>query len=409
MSAHRILVIAHGHPEFSPGGGEMAAYNLFKGYRAHALVEAAWFLGRIDRKLPPSGAISTLRPGEYLWEQAAGHNFASLTDTYFRQFEDLLRALKPTVVHVHHYMHTGIGVLRALKRIDPSIRLVLTLHEFLAICQNKGQMVKNGSLRLCYESSLEACRECFPDRSREDFWLRKQYMLGHFANVDQFVAPSAFLRQRYVDWGVPAERIVVIENGHADATPLEPRALRAEGTRNRFAFFGQVNEFKGIDVLLQAFAGMSRRERRRLVLEIHAANLEHQEDKFREKIERLRAPLMEEGLLRWAGPYGPAELGQRMARIDWVLVPSIWWENSPMVIQEAFVYGRPVICSGIGGMAEKVRDGVDGLHADAGNPVDWADTLLRAAETPGLWEKLRAGIRAPLTHAACAQAHLALL
>jgi glycosyltransferase involved in cell wall biosynthesis len=98
-----------------------------------------------------------------------------------------------------------------------------------------------------------------------------------------------------------------------------------------------------------------------------------------------------------------------MARIDWVLVPSIWWENSPMVIQEAFVYGRPVICSGIGGMAEKVRDGVDGLHADAGNPVDWADTLLRAAETPGLWEKLRAGIRAPLTHAACAQAHLALL
>ena len=46
-----------------------------------------------------------------------------------------------------------------------------------------------------------------------------------------------------------------------------------------------------------------------------------------------------------------------MASVDWVVVPSIWWENSPLVIQEAFGYGRPVICSDIGGMAEKVTDG----------------------------------------------------
>ena len=306
-------------------------------------------------------------------------------------------------------MHTGIGVLRAVKRIDPSIRLLLTLHEYLAICLNKGQMVKAGSLRLCSESSIEACSQCFPERPREDFWLHKHYMLGHFANVDQFVAPSEFLRQRYVSWGLPAEKIVVIENGQAEAAPLPPRALPADGTRNRFAFFGQVNEFKGIDVLLQALAGMHRKERRRLSVEIHAANLELQEEKFRDRIERLRAPLMEEGVLRWAGAYNSGDLARRMAKIDWVLVPSIWWENSPMVIQEAFVHGRPVICSGIGGMAEKVRDGIDGLHVDVGNPLDWADTLLRAAETPGLWEKLRAGIRPPSTHADCAEAHLALL
>lgn len=410
MSGHRILVIAHGHPDFSLGGGEIAAHNLFRGYRSQAGVEAAWFLGRVARNAhPPSGAISTLRADEFLWEQAAGEHFTSLTDTYFRQFEDLLRALKPTVVHVHHYAHTGIGVLRAVKRIDPSIRLVLTLHEFLAICLHKGQMVKPGSLRLCSESSIEACGQCFPERPREDFWLHKHSMLGHFANVDRFVAPSEFLRQRYIHWGIPAEKIVVVENGQAEAAPLEPRELAAEGTRNRFAFFGQVNEFKGIDVLLQALAAMKKTERRRLSVEIHAANLELQEEKFREKIERLRAPLMGEGVVRWAGAYNPGDLPRRMSKIDWVLVPSVWWENSPMVIQEAFVHGRPVICSGIGGMAEKVRDGVDGLHVDVGNPLDWADTLLRAAGTPGLWERLRAGIRAPITHAACAEAHLALL
>ena len=60
------------------------------------------------------------------------------------------------------------------------------------------------------------------------------------------------------------------------------------------------------------------------------------------------------------GSYEPEALPSLMQNIAWVIVPSTWWENSPMVIQEAFLYGRPVICSDIGGMAEKVRSGVDG-------------------------------------------------
>jgi glycosyltransferase involved in cell wall biosynthesis len=82
-----------------------------------------------------------------------------------------------------------------------------------------------------------------------------------------------------------------------------------------------------------------------------------------------------------------------MADIDWVIVPSIWWENSPLVIQEAFMHGRPVICSDIGGMAEKVRDGADGLHFRAGDPQSVADAIRRAASEPGLWQKLAGGIR----------------
>ena len=84
-----------------------------------------------------------------------------------------------------------------------------------------------------------------------------------------------------------------------------------------------------------------------------------------------------------------------MARPDWVVVPSIWWENSPLVIQEAFLHGRPVICSDIGGMAEKVRDGVDGLHFRAGDPVSLARTIERATTNPRLWRSLRDGIRDP--------------
>jgi len=63
-----------------------------------------------------------------------------------------------------------------------------------------------------------------------------------------------------------------------------------------------------------------------------------------------------------------------------------------LVIQEAFHYGRPVICSDIGGMAEKVRDGVNGLHFKAGDSASLARTMEGAVEAPGLWERLRSGI-----------------
>jgi glycosyltransferase involved in cell wall biosynthesis len=69
-----------------------------------------------------------------------------------------------------------------------------------------------------------------------------------------------------------------------------------------------------------------------------------------------------------------------MGQIDWVIVPSIWWENSPVVIQEAYHYGHPVICSDIGGMKEKVIDGVTGIHFEAQNPQSLALILESIAE-----------------------------
>ena len=82
-----------------------------------------------------------------------------------------------------------------------------------------------------------------------------------------------------------------------------------------------------------------------------------------------------------------------MAEVDWVVVPSRWWENSPLVIQEAFLHSRPVICSDIGGMAEKVTDRVNGLHFGVGDPPSLRrDDPRGPSSTPGLWERLQAGI-----------------
>jgi len=97
-----------------------------------------------------------------------------------------------------------------------------------------------------------------------------------------------------------------------------------------------------------------------------------------------------------------------MAAADWVVVPSVWFENAPLVILEAFRHRRPVICGGIGGMAELVTDGVDGLHAPVGDPAGLAAVLRRAAEEPGLWDRLVAGIRPPPDLDDVARRHLAL-
>jgi glycosyltransferase involved in cell wall biosynthesis len=293
-----------------------------------------------------------------------------------------------------------------MKQVVPNVRIYMTLHEYMAICRNNGQMVKVGGLNLCNSESFDECRQCFPQNTREDFWLRKHYFQAYFKCVDGFVAPSEFLRQRYIQWGLKPERIVVIENGHSDDPLLPPRDLREGETRNRFAFFGQINPYKGIDLLLEALHAMPKKERRQVVVEIHGANLEHQHGELQDRIRRLSEPLIKKHHLRWVGPYRPSELRNRMDGADWVLVPSVWWENSPMVIQEAFVCGRPVISSDIGGMAEKVTHGVDGLHVRTGNAMHWGETLYEAATTAGLWDRLRAGIKRPITVAECVNAHL---
>jgi len=442
----RVLVMAHGHPDFSLGGGELAAYNLFKALREDATVEQAWFIARHDSGNGPTGAFTLRRENEYLWQQSLGDSFlikAANSYAVWNDFRQLIRTLKPTVVNLHHYFHLGIELLRIIKEEDPSIRVVLTLHEYMAICHQQGQMVKRGSNKLCFRSSLEDCHRCFPEFSKEQFWLRRSFIGQHFDYVDHFVSPSHFLKQRYVEWGIPEDKISVIENGQSPESKLAPRMLPdiegvtdsvnddcagAEGerddtahrstsqgeakarfksrqpTRNRLAFFGQINPFKGIDILMHAMRSMEKEERDKFVVEIHGANFEHQADEFKTSVMQMANVLMEEGSLRWVGSYEPFQVRERMRNVDWVILPSIWWENSPMVIQEAFVNGRPVIASDIGGMKEKITHEVDGLHFEARNPLSLAETLKRAAAmTDEEWMVLHEGIEAPLSYQECAQ------
>ena len=95
------------------------------------------------------------------------------------------------------------------------------------------------------------------------------------------------------------------------------------------------------------------------------------------------------------GSYQVDELPQRMARIDWCLVPSTWWEIFGLVISEAWMFQRPVIASNVGGPKERIRHNEDGLLFAVGDARSLADTIRRACSEDGLWDRLVAGIRPP--------------
>ena len=85
----------------------------------------------------------------------------------------LLEELRPDVVHLHHYTNFGVEALLHIRRALPEARIVLTLHEYLAICNHFGQMVKRPGFGLCDRSGPRDCARCFPERTEQDFFLRE--------------------------------------------------------------------------------------------------------------------------------------------------------------------------------------------------------------------------------------------
>jgi glycosyltransferase involved in cell wall biosynthesis len=405
MSRTKVLYVLHNHPTLFPGGAEVYALELFEALQRSEEIEPL-LLARIGRTSVPAGPrpgtpFSTIdgAPDQYFMftESEPFYDYFNGTaydkSLYTTYFPDFLEAHRPDVVHFQHTLHMGYDLVSAVRRVLPEAAIVYTLHEYLPICHRQGQFLRteHKNEELCLHASPRRCNECFPSLSSQDFFLRERRIKAHLAHVDMFIAPSRFLLGRYVDWGVPADRIVFEDYGRRPIERLaqadEPRA------RNRFGYFGQFNPYKGVEVLLSAMAKFG--ERPDIQLMLHGANLDQQSSEFQDSFARLLEAASEN--VTMVGTYHPSDLPLLMRDIDWAIVPSRWWENSPLVIQEAFMQRRPVICSNIGGMAEKVTDGVNGLHFKVGDPDSLARVIERAATEDGLWERLREGIPPILT------------
>jgi glycosyltransferase involved in cell wall biosynthesis len=401
--SRRVLYICHNHPATRPGGAEVYALALHQAMRAAPGWESVFIahggppLTNVTRYHETMLALVDREPDEYYFHSdlAGFDSFFGWNDrkelwTHF--LRDFLKTYKPDVVHFQHSLFLGYDMIREVRNTLPESTILYTLHEYVPICHQSGQMVRTiNDHELCTHSSPRRCHECFPEHSPQAFFMRKRYIQAMFELVDLFIAPSRFLRQRYIDWGLAPERIHFQENGCAQAAPMRIEASAEDRPRNRLGFFGQLNYYKGLQVLLEAMRLLNR-DGVKAHLFIHGANLDLQGAEFQSQIGDLLGHCRDNVTL--AGRYEAGDLPELMANVDWVVVPSIWWENSPLVIQEAFLHGRPVICSDIGGMAEKVADGINGLHFRARDANSLAATLRRATTNPNLWRSLRKGIPA---------------
>lgn len=396
MTTPRILFIAHGHPAFIAGGTELFAHDLFRAWREAG--NQASFVGCVTRLHRPARAGTALQSvdgsaDEFLL-QVGGFDPFMLAQTgsasFVTSFGQLLEHVTPDVVHFHHFTQIGIDALALVRRLAPAVRIVVNLHDFHLICSHDGLMTTTDGA-LCDRASNDACHACFGDIPAQRFALRRRHLRNLLELVDGFVSPSQFLKTRFVAWGLPAARIAVIANAVPEAAAIAPRRERP---RTTFGLFANLAPHKGVIQALSAAERLADIDG--FELKIHGANL-YREPGFTAALDAALAAAGPQ--VSALGPYRRSDLARLMAAVDWVVVPSTWWENAPLVILEAFRHGRPVITADIGGMAELVRHDVDGLLFHARDIGDLARTLRRAATEDGLWRRLAEQLPVPSTPA----------
>jgi glycosyltransferase involved in cell wall biosynthesis len=407
-----ILEIAHDHPSWTTGGTEFVAKDLTDALDSRSDVTARLLVAATRLQRPQS------IPGVL---EAIGRDFVLPTGKYDRftmlrhdglvwleSLERVLDHLRPDVIHLHGLDRLGAEILPVFRRLAPSARLVLTLHDYQLICPNDGLLLTTAEKQRCAGMQADRCGRCFPEITADRHVLRKAHLHALLGVVDAFIAPSRFLKARFAEWGLPDRKLHVIPNamrGAGGAEPASPPgAGRMRSRRNRFAYFGNISQHKGSLVFLEAAACLRRRDAD-LRLDIHGS-LGWSDAAFRARFDEGLANAGH--LVQYRGPYERAAMPDLLAQTDWVVVPSIWWENAPLIIHEAKAAGRPVICSGVGGMAELVQDGLDGLHVSPGDAAGLAEIMEEASRDVDLWQRLAAASREKASFEAVVSTHLDL-
>jgi len=280
-----------------------------------------------------------------------------------RDFEARLRSFKPDVVHVHN----------TFPRISPAIYwvaaklgvpIVQTLHNFRLMCPQamflrEGKVCEDCLGKLPWRGAL---RGCYRDSRLQSTVLASMVSLhrglGTWQNkVTRYIALNEFCRNKFIEGGLPAERILIKPN-FVDFLP--PIAVDRKG----FLFVGRLSVEKGIDTLVAA-ASM-----------VHGAKV------------HVAGSGPEAGLLDAAtnisalGARSHDEVRALMCHAIALVMPSIWYETFGMVAIEAFAAGLPVIASRLGALAVLIEDRVTGLLFEPGDPHSLAEAMRWALEHP---------------------------
>ena len=196
------------------------------------------------------------------------------------------------------------------------------------------------------------------------------------------------MRRTLIDQGYPAEQIDVVRQAMPAAEQVwdalgRDRAPGRAGGPLTVAFFGSAYSHKGPQLLVEAAQRADCDVRVQIHGEVPAA--------FARSCEALDA----RGAVELSGNFAHDELPALLAGVDVAALPSLWWDCAPLVAAECLAGRVPLLAPRMGGLAEAVRDEVDGLVFDGLDADGLARQLERLAGEEGLLERLQAGIEAP--------------
>jgi glycosyltransferase involved in cell wall biosynthesis len=293
---------------------------------------------------------------------------ATWSSKSYRQIHALIERVKPDVVHFHNTFPL-ISPAAYFACAKAGVPVVQTLHNYRLLCPG-GNFMRDG--RVCQECLGRAVawpgvvHKCYRG-SRGATAATAAMLATHRAlgtwqrKVDVYIALTEFARRKFIEGGLPAERIALKPNFVKGDFPSR------RGNGEYALFVGRLSEEKGPQLLPEAWKRLAEKIPLRIV---GGGPL----------FERLSNEVKAAGLagMRTMGRMAPVEVRQEMLGARFLVFPSIWYEGFPMTIAEAYACGLPVIASRLGSMGEIVQDGVTGLHFESGNAfhlaakVEWA-------------------------------------
>jgi glycosyltransferase involved in cell wall biosynthesis len=421
----RILFITHFFPPTRNAGTEnytlgLAKAFLNKGHDVEVLCAEDWEYG--DSYW--NGVTEGFYEGVLVhrihlnWLKASNPNRILYDSSPVEEWLDqFLREQKFDLVHITSVMTLGIGVMRSVKRAG--LPLILTLMDFWFICPSIQLLRSDGSL--CDgKTSVWQCQSCllagshlfqriqqipisetvqsnfFETLSHVNFITKRRGLRGMLLNMSErkmnltaaLSLPDVILAhsktvQQIVNQNTSI-RVDLLQNGQDLPWRDNLPPKKASGSL-RFGYIGQIESIKGVHILVEAF------QRAHIDEQAHL-NIWGDLTRNPSYVKQIQLLSDHNPSINFLGRFDREQLATVLAEMDVLVVPSIWYENAPLVIQEAFAAGMPVVASNVGGMAEAVAHEVNGLLFERGDSDDLARQLKRIAEEPGLLDRLRYGI-----------------
>jgi len=401
----RIALVVHKFPPSSMGGTEVYTWNIARelAHRGHDVFVF------YRHESPGAEAVA--------WEEREGFKACRVSrgldaatasapalflDTFYnvdveRAFRTFLDAAQPDLVHFQHVMWLSYPLI-AIAR-DRGLRTVLTLHDYWFLCGN-AQLIWPDA-QVCRGKAWGwNCARCALARVNAPlvrllkpgialgFLVRDALVRRAARQADRWLAPSHWLIEQYVKAGFPAARFTYLENG-IDVERIRRHPRQASPDQQvRFSYLGSLAWQKGVHVAAQAFRGIPAQKARLRIYGSPKAFPDYSAS-LRETIDATNTSL--------EGEVPNEEVSRVLAETDMLLVPSLWYENSPMVIQEARAAGVPVIASRLGALAEKIRPGIDGLLCTPGDAQEWQRAVLGIIAEPERLKDLQSHLAPPMS------------